>query len=177
MGKPEKPSPVKLITGIISSSNKAIIWSEKALEKKFGEIDYKSENMEFGFTDYYAGDMGPGLSRCFFSFKNLVEPSALSSIKLFTNKLELDLARSYKTIKRPVNIDPGYITEAKLVLASTKDYAHRIYIDKRIYAEITLYYQRNTFHPHTWTYPDYRSKPYIDIFNCIRDIYMKQRRT
>ncbi|OGX43889.1 MAG: hypothetical protein A3G38_03040 [Omnitrophica WOR_2 bacterium RIFCSPLOWO2_12_FULL_51_8] len=76
--------------------------------------------------------------------------------------------------RRLVNIDPGYLDLAKLVLASTKDYRHRIYLERGIYVEITLFYQRKTFNPWEWTYPDYRSREYIEVFNRIREIYKKQ---
>lgn len=176
MGKPEKPFPVKLVTGIISSSQELFEKCEKPLVRHFGEIDYKSKSMDFNFTNYYSEDMGSGLFRRFLSFKNLVDPSRLAAVKILANTLESRLARSSKQAKRPINIDPGYITDAKLVLASTKDYSHRIYIGKNIYAEITLFYQKNTFHPNNWTYPDYRTDEYISIFNDIRAIFMKQRR-
>jgi hypothetical protein len=176
MGKTEKPSPVKLVTGIISSSQELFEKCEKPLVRHFGEIDYKSKSMDFNFTDYYSKDMGMGLSRRFWSFKNLIDPSRLGLVKIFTNTLEARFARASKVSKRPINIDPGYITDAKLVLASTKDYSHRIYLGKNIYAEITLFYQKNTFHPNKWTYPDYRTDEYIAVFNDIRAIFMKHRR-
>jgi hypothetical protein len=176
MGKPEKPCPVKLVTGIISSSQELFEKCEKLLVRHFGGIDYKSKSMDFNFTDYYREEMGSNLFRRFLSFKNLVDPSQLASVKILANTLELRLAKSSKQSRRPINIDPGYISDAKLVLASTKDYSHRIYIGRSVYAEITLFYQKNTFRPNSWTYPDYKTDEYIAIFNQIRAIFMKQRR-
>ena len=77
--------------------------------------------------------------------------------------------------KRSVNIDPGYLDLAKVVLFSTKDYSHRIYLDKGIYAEVTLFYKDNRFNPWPWTYPDYRTSEYLGIFKSIREIYKRQR--
>jgi thioredoxin reductase len=89
-------------------------------------------------------------------------------IKLYANRLE---SKFLNSSLRLINIDPGYIDKAKLVLASTKDYAHRIYLQKGIFAEVTLTYRGNSFSPNDWSYPDYRSKEYIDIFNQIRALY------
>ena len=79
-----------------------------------------------------------------------------------------------KGISRIINIDPGYLDLSKLILASTKDYKHRIYLTKGIYAEVTLFYQDKTFCPWEWTYPDYKTGEYIEIFNRIRQIYAEQ---
>jgi hypothetical protein len=175
MGKAEKPCSVKLIAGIISSSEIFSNQAEKKLTRAFGSIDYRSRIIDFNFTCYYTGEMGTALKRYFLSFSRLISPERLSEIKIFTNALETGLAKKTRTLNRPVNIDPGYVTDAKLVLASTKDYSHRIYLARGIYAETTLFYQKNTFRPYSWTYPDYKTVDYIDIFNEIRGIFMRQR--
>ena len=127
--------------------------------------------MIFGHTDYYRDEFGEGLSRKFLGFSSLITPEKLSEIKVLTNRIE-DKFR--KEGRRLINIDPGYLDMAKLVLASTKDFMHRIYLDRGIYAEITLSYQNKSFRSFDWTYPDYRSKEYIDIFNEIREAYRQQ---
>ncbi|MFA5068743.1 MAG: DUF4416 family protein [Candidatus Omnitrophota bacterium] len=175
MGDIKPVCPVKLITGILYSSEASSCAAEKQLVRFFGRIDYKSEPMAFNFTNYYAGEMGPVLHRIFLSFKRLMQPGQLAGVKVITNRLERRLAKKSPILKRVVNIDPGYVTDAKLVLASTKDYGHRIYLSAGIYAEITLCYQKNSFRPHSWTYPDYAAAEYVNIFNCIRDMFMEQR--
>ena len=107
--------------------------------------------------------------------KQLIDPAKLSEIKLKTNRMELLFAKSTRARKRTVNIDPGYINDAKLVLASTKDYNHRLYILKGIYQEVTLTFQSGSFRFFDWTYPDYRTDDYIAIFNHIRELFMNQR--
>ena len=176
MGKVFSPHQVKLITGIITSSEDIFNKAERALSRYFGPVDFKSQIIDFDFTDYYEKEMGKGLKRRFISFKKLIDPARLPRIKLLANRLEERLSQGKGQIKRAVNIDPGYITDAKLVLASTKDYNHRIYIDKGIYAEVTLYYQDDSFQAWGWTYPDYKSRYYITVFNQIRSIFIKQRR-
>ena len=126
----------------------------------FGETDFQSNPMPFTHTDYYQKEFGDGLQRVFISFKKLVSPNVLSKIKVSSNTIEKKLAQ--KDL-RTVNIDPGYLALAKVVLASTKDFYHRIYLDKGIYAEITLLYQQKRFRPLEWTYPDYRSQRCQDL--------------
>ncbi|NQT95635.1 MAG: DUF4416 family protein [Candidatus Omnitrophica bacterium] len=170
-----KTHQAKLITGIIASSEKAFLGAEKLLKLKFGPIDYKSKKADFDVTNYYEKEMGAGLMRCFYSFAKLIDPAKLPAIKLKTNSFEKRVARYLKATRRAVNIDPGYITEAKLVLASTKNYYHRILLGRGIFAEITLSFRDGLFRPMEWTYPDYRTDGYIKIFNEVRDIFMRQR--
>lgn len=141
------------------------------LEKRFAKIDFSSTALPFDHTDYYQEEFGKDLNRKFVSFKKLVAPNSLPEIKIITNKIEGELSNG---LKRTINIDPGYLDLAKLLLASTKDYKHRIYLDKGIYAEVTLFFEFKSFRPWPWTYPDYKTSEYIAIFNQIRDIYHQQ---
>ncbi|MBM3243345.1 MAG: DUF4416 family protein [Candidatus Omnitrophica bacterium] len=171
MGKISSVRPVKLFIGLIFKDQRYFKEAESILIKKFGKADFKSEIMPFDLTDYYRPELGDGLKRVFISFKRLINPAHISRIKRMTNKIELRLSCSNK---RLINIDPGYLDLPKVILASTKDYAHRIYLDKGIFAEITLSFKDNSFTPKECTYPDYRKKEYIDIFNKIRSIYQGQ---
>ena len=121
--------------------------------------------------------MGRGLKRRFYSFSESIKPDRLVDIKLLTNEIEDRFSRSADFPSRRINLDPGYISPAKLVLASTKNYSHRIYLAKGIYAEVTLYFEKGTFHSFPWTYPDYKSKEYLEIFNKIRGGYLKILKT
>ena len=169
MGKIRKYNPVKLIIGFIYSEEAVFIQAKDKLRKKFGKLDFESAVLDFSYTDYYEQEMGVGLKRKFISFRKLIPLSSLYRIKLYTNRLE---SRFLSALGRKINIDPGYLDLAKLVLASTKDYAHRIYLHKGIFAEVTLSYKGNSFSPNDWSYPDYRSVEYIDIFNQIRKLYV-----
>ena len=85
---------------------------------------------------------------------------------------ETRILKKFLIVKsRQVNIDPGYLDLAKLVLATTKDYAHRIFLRKGVFAEIALSFRGASFSANAWTYPDYASKEYIDIFNQMRKLY------
>jgi len=166
MGIPTKHKPVKLIIGLIAPED-LFDKVEKILCQKFGPADFKSEILDFNFTDYYEREMGTGLKRRFLSFKRNIVPRDLSHIKLYTNRIEKKFSKSNGS--RKVNIDPGYLTLSKLVLATTKDYQHRLYLDNGIYAEVTLRFKGKSFTIWEWTYPDYRSPAYISIFNHIRN--------
>ncbi|MFH1460354.1 MAG: DUF4416 family protein [Candidatus Omnitrophota bacterium] len=166
MGIPCKHPKVKLIIGLIGPV-KLFIPVIKKLIKKFGELDFESKIIDFNFTDYYEPEMGTGLKRKFLSFKREICVRDLAKIKLYSNKLENIFAGKNK--KRRINIDPGYLTLSKLVLATTKDHQHRLYLDKGIFAEVTLRFRGKTFTAWDWTYPDYATGEYIAIFNHIRN--------
>lgn len=171
MGQLSIPQPSKLIIGLIYHSS---IIKDKALvslKKKFGAIDFLSPEIDFNYTDYYYAELGRPLRRFFMSFEKLVQEDALAKVKLYTNTLE---ERYSQRGKRHINIDPGLLNLGKLIMATTKDYNHRIYIGKGIYAEVTLYFRNNSFIPWQWTYPDYQSREYSAIFNTIRSLYAKQ---
>ncbi|MFH0826756.1 MAG: DUF4416 family protein [Candidatus Omnitrophota bacterium] len=171
MGKTTKHPPVKLIVGFIFKNSPTLKDALAALEKRFGKIDFESKPLRFAHTDYYEKEMGRGLMRIFVSFKNLILPSDLARVKICTNRIE---GKFLSGKNRLINIDPGYLELPKLVLATTKDFNHRIYLKEGIFAEVTLYYTHKTFRPWVWTYPDYRTQGYLGIFNKIREIYESQ---
>lgn len=167
----KKPLPIKLISGIIVSPKVALTRIKSPLLEKFGEIDGQSAKIPFDFTKYYEPEMGKNLTRLWVSFKGLVQPEELVKIKLTTNEIEKEFSREGK---RQVNLDPGYITGARLVLATTKDYAHRIYLGNGIFGEVTLIYKNGKFQPLPWTYPDYCQSDAIEFFERVRQKYLQQ---
>ena len=171
MGKVKKPNPVKLVVGLIFKEECVLSKAELILKNKFGFFDYESSILPFNFTDYYEAEFGQDLKKKFLSFSKLIYPQELAKIKLLTNKIESKLSRNGF---RLINIDPGYLDLAKYILATTKDYIHRIYLDKGIFAEITLYFRNNAFLPGEWSYSDYKTKEYANILTKIREIYGNQ---
>lgn len=169
MGKIRRYNPVKLVVGFIYKDEAIFIKARDRLKKAFGGLDFESAPVEFICTEHYRQELGDNLKRRFISFKRLITIGQLYRIKLYTNRLEEKFLSSGR---RLINIDPGYLDLAKLVLATTKDYAHRIYLRKGIFAEITLSFRGNSFSPNDWTYPDYRTQEYISIFNQIRSLYV-----
>jgi hypothetical protein len=154
MGIIRTPKKVKLFCGIISSNEEIKQKYFAMLEEKFGKIDLISGIMPFDFSSYYNPEMGDNLKRFWISFEKLICSQNLAEIKVFTNFIESNFAVNGK---RRVNIDPGYITPANIVLATTKDYSHRIYLDKGIYGEVAMIYKENGYKKLPWSYPDYLS--------------------
>jgi len=171
LGKIKKQKKVKLVFGLITAKEDLFLKIERILSKKFGHLDFRSNIINFNHTSYYQKEFGCNLKRQFLSIAQLIKPETLPSIKLFTNSIENKLSQNGC---RQINIDPGYITEAKLILASTKDFTHRIYLGRGVFEEVTLYYQNNNFNSWQWTFPDYKTKAYINIFKRIRELYLKQ---
>ena len=147
---------------------------ENLLEDAFGTIDLRSERIPFDRTSYYQQEMGDELVREWVSFKQLIRQDAIADAKLATSRLEKRLARPDGS--RTANLDPGYVVPPRLVLATMKDFAHRIYLDKGIYAEVTLIYREGEFQPLEWTYPDYRQPGALDFFTTVRTAYLAQTR-
>lgn len=171
MGIAVRYPPVKLIAGFIFHDPAFYARAKAALIRRFGPVDFESRVIPFSYTDYYEKEFGKDLKRVFLSFQKPVPLDRLARIKSITNSLEHSL--SVKN-RRTVNIDPGFIDLAKLVLATTKDFCHRIYLSRGIFAEVTLFYKDKSFRHWDWTYPDYRTAEYIEIFNHIRDVYSQQ---
>lgn len=166
------PKKEKIIAGFIYSSDDDYRSAAGILAEKFGAIDFDSLEKRFEHTDYYEDEMGKGLKRRFVSFAGLADPGELSAIKIFTNGVEEKFLFE-GTSRRRVNIDPGLLSEPKLVLASTKNFTHRIYIGSSIWAEVTLRYIGDSYTTLEWTYPDYAKKETIAFFNAVRKEYRK----
>jgi len=148
--------------------------AQKLLEEHWGEIGFYSPSFEVTpFTTYYEAEMGTGIQKQFMLFTSLVSvEEANQSAKFLTNRLEAQLSDSNG--RRTVNLDPGYLTLDKVVLYTTKNHAHRLYITKGCYAEITLRYHRGSFHPLPHTYPDYQTSLALEFFNQARELLRQQ---
>jgi hypothetical protein len=165
------PDPVKVIASLLSPDNDILAEVISRMSEEYGDIDYVSELLPFEYTDYYSAEMGERLARRFISFDALMDPGDLSQIKVFTNSIEAQRAEGGR---RQVNIDPGYISEAHLILATGKRYTHRPYIGNGVYADLTLMYRNRTFQPLEWTYPDYAGDRIITMLIRMRTKYLLQ---
>lgn len=165
-----------LIAGITFAGDDVYEISIDRLTDNFGPIELKSPVFEFTMTDYYTAEMGTGLRKQFIAFTRPIDMEALPGIKHATNAIENDNAvASEGSIKRRINIDPGYVTLSKLVLATTKDYSHRVYIGQSMYAETTLRFVGGTFSAFETTYPDHQTPLAIAFFNEVRDFVRRNR--
>lgn len=168
MSQPLKARPAKLVVGSLVSDKKLFKDVAVELERKFGAVDMVSGWMEFEYTDYYANEMGRPLHRRLLVFKELISQQALASIKLQTNALEETFSISGN---RRVNIDPGYLLYERFVLATGKNFTHRIYIGSGIYADLTLIFQKGAFQRLPWTYPDYSNDEMMTFLMQVREKY------
>ena len=172
------PKPVKLIIGILAADETSLAAAVKAISKSFGVIDLASDVWPFTQTDYYKDELGPNALRQFVSIENLIDPGKLAQIKHDTNSLEQQLADSLKlSLPRPVNLDPGFIEPSKLILASTKNFSHRIYIGNKMFAEVMLMYEKGHWRHFEYTFPDYRQSCYQDFLSKVRTCLMEQLKT
>jgi len=176
MGKISSATPVKLFYGIISGFEDIVKKAEDNLIEHFGTIDCRIEPIKFDFTDYYFPQMGSNLWRYFISFEELIDAGRLADIKILSNEIETNYASQISEVKRPINLDPGYVSAGNMVLASTKNYVHRIYLGKGIYAELEYLFGKNKVHFLKWTYADYQTDEYIKFFIKIRKLYLQQLR-
>ncbi|MDI9571216.1 MAG: DUF4416 family protein [Pseudomonadota bacterium] len=173
MSIPRPAPPAKLFVSVIGADGERVNTAIALLMDSFGEADYISPWRDFAYTDYYEREMGHGLRRRFASFAEHVSPESLPEIKLKTNDLERRLAVGGS---RRVNIDPGYVTAAHLILATGKGYGHRPYLRGGIYADLTLVYRAGAFQTLPWTYPDYAAPETRAMLEAIRRRHLGQLR-
>lgn len=171
MGQPKLALEVKLFAAVTFNNKELFEQIKLLLEARFGNIDTLSAIYDFNYTQYYAREMGVNLQKQLLGFEQLIRPERLADIKLITNEIEQKYAIENN---RQVNIDPGYLTGAKVVLATTKNFDHRIYLGKGIYGDVHLRYRGNKFIMNEWTYPDYREMIVIEFFARLRKKYMKK---
>jgi len=176
MGQPSSPPPCLLLMAAFSRYDAAFDWARCRAVEAWGPVVLESPAFAFSETDYYRSTMGPDLHKMFFAFQRPFDPADLPEIKLQTNRWEEEYAAlAGRAEPRPLNLDPGYLTLAKLVLASTKDFAHRIYLSRGIYAEITLQYRHHGWRRHEYTFPDYRRPDYHQFFDACREVIQNMR--
>jgi hypothetical protein len=168
MSQPQTPHPAKLVIGIFLKHKLRIQSVARDLADRFGTVDMLSPWYDFDFTDYYASEMGAPLLRRIFIFKTLIGQEELVRIKQATNALEQEYCVEGR---RAVNIDPGYLTRERFVLATGKNFTHRIYLSQGIYADLTLIYQKGAFRALPWTYPDYASETLRTFLEQVRRRY------
>lgn len=169
MSIPSKPDSAKLVIGVFTNEKTLFAKVAERLIDKFGSADIISQWMPFDYTSYYEPEMGEALDRRMMSFEKLIEQGDLVSIKLLTNEIEKEYADGGK---RNINIDPGYLLMSRFVLATGKDFTHRVYLDKGIYADLTLIFKSGQFQTLPWTYPDYADTIMLQYLTGVRNKYI-----
>lgn len=166
------------IAAVFSRDESARRWAKQQMVEAWGDVVRESESYEFVETRYYESSMGKGIVKQLFAFDQLMDPSDLVDAKLRSNQWEQEFAsQDLVQVERPLNVDPGYVTEAKLVLATTKDRDHRIYLDRGIFAEVTLYFHKGDWASRPWTYQDYeRTEVQTFLSACRNDLRVRYNR-
>ena len=171
----KKPEPVKLIIGIFAANKAALQSAAQAVIAEFGKADFISDIWPFNMTGYYKAEAGDSIVKQFVSIEKLIHPSKLAKIKHRTNRLEKKLAKALKmSLPRPVNLDPGIIEPSKLILATTKNFSHRIYIGRKMYAELTLTFDKGRWKSYDYTFADHKQQCYHDFFSKVRTKLVEQ---
>lgn len=173
MSQPREALPAKLVAGLLFNDFPTQQQVLKTLVDRFGPLDFLSEARPFTFTSYYNREMGPGIFRQTAAFLQLGRPEDLPDIKIFTNRVEADL--SQEDGRRRVNIDPGFLSEERFILATGKNFTHRIYLRDGIYADLTLIYQKGAFQILPWTFPDHRDPLLLHYLAVLRQKLIFQR--
>jgi hypothetical protein len=174
VGAAKKPQPAKLFLACMYANESVFRQALDAFQERYGVIDKKVGPLRVTeYTDYYTEEMGTGIRKCYMTFAAPVERDGLAAIKIFSNGLE---RASAVDDKRVVNCDPGYVTNDKLVLATTKDFYHRIYLAEGIYAEVTLHYQNGRYRYFSWTYPDYKAPEVLKLLESARAALVHESR-
>jgi hypothetical protein len=170
MGLPSFPEPAMLLAAVFSRHAEALDWAKRKLAAEWGPIELESPAFDFVETDYYEPTMGSDIKKVFWAFEKPFDAADLVDVKLAANRWEEEFAAGANLPEpRPLNIDPGYLTLGKLVLASTKDFMHRIYLNRGIFAEVTLFYKHRRWLHHDCTFADYRREDYQRFFSQCRD--------
>lgn len=172
MARVQEPTKGRPIVSIIYSSLDALAESLKALERKFGPVQYETLEIDCNKTEMYTEEMGSELLRRFFSFERLAERGWLVEMKKICHKIEPNFADQTAGYDfRTVNIDPGILTPSNLTMASHRELNHRVYLKDGVYAELALIYARGQFRRLPWTNPDYCQGEAIEFFMRVHESF------
>ena len=165
----------KLIIGFIYSTDENYERALKIMTDRFGPVDFMTEEFSFTneFSDYYDEELGGEARRRILSFERLVDPTEQADIKTFTNSVEADFSIDGN---RKINLDPGFLSHGRLLLATTKKTGFRIPLKDGIYTELTLFYARGAWQKLPWTYRDYQSERVQSFLTEVRKKYLLQRK-
>lgn len=157
---------VKFFVAVLYSKKEIYDKTILLLKEKFGEIIIEGKPYDFDFTDYYSEEMGKDLLKRFVVFKKEIDKKELSQIRKVTGEIE-DKFRV--NVKRQINLDPGYISDKEVVLASVKKKDFKENIGNGIFAHKIYSFENNKVKIFFHTFPDYKveenKKFFLDIKN------------
>ncbi len=173
-GQYDPPPAAKIFCGFIYVPDLNLAEVLCLLEQAWGSVEFISRRIDFAYTRYYGTEMGSPLTRKFVSFREEVDQEDLPRLKWEAKRVEGSYLNAWGG--RRVNIDPGLLLPERLVLATTKPFAHRPYLARGIYADLTLVYRKKSYRPLVWTYPDYRAPDALRMINNLRKHCFLQKR-
>lgn len=170
MAEARRPGPVRFFTAVLAADERCLQAAARLVAERWGEPDLASPHYPFAHTGYYAAETGTHIIRAFFSFPGGFDREELPARKNASNAMEKELAAALADtgLSRPVNLDPGYLALEKIVLASCKNFAHRLYLGQGVFGEVTLFYRGGRFEGAPWTFPDFLSGAYDAFFLEVR---------
>lgn len=172
MSRPHRPEPVLLVLALLHEPEFPLAELREQLRARFGDLDEETAPLAFEWTDYYRPEMGAGLQRRFLTMTELIEPVRLVEVKLATNELEDDWLNAGGG--RRVNLDPGIMSMHNFILATGKNFSHRVYLDRGIFADLTLIWTKGGWRDLPWTFPDYRDGRLQEILTGFRERYRRR---
>jgi len=172
MSRLKIPPPVKPVAAIFTSDPGLLAEAGRRLEAEVGVLDYISREFLFDQTDYYREEMGWPLKKRYLAAERLMDPTSLVALKIRAMAIEAEFLDGGG--RRRVNIDPGYLSAERLVLATGKNYIHRIYLGQGVWADLTLIFEAGEFKTLPWTYPDYATEEVRSVMKDIRLKYLDQ---
>ncbi len=137
-----------------------------------GAIEKEAEPFDFSHSSYYESEMGTGLKKSLVAFSTLQKRDKLVDIKHIANDIEKKYSEDDR---RQINIDPAILTLENFVLATNKNFTHRIYLKDNIFADLTLVYKKKKgYSPLEWTYLDYKSDYVVSFLNEVRSLFFER---
>jgi uncharacterized protein DUF4416 len=175
LGAPHAHPPVKLLIALLTSDLQIMEEVERRLCAAYGAIEDRTEIFLFTFPGPFQREMGENLKKRIICFETLLPIEQLPEVKKFTNDLEWEYREHLQErSRRVINLDPGYLTLSKVLLASTRNYSHHVYLKDGVYGELLLRFHRGALRNLPWTYADYRSHLAHSFFTKVRERYHTQ---
>lgn len=153
----------------------ALMWHPEFSEKdalnaasEFGELAERSEAFEFTHTSYYEREMGAGLKKRFVAVNGFCARDSLARHKQRATEIENGYLTPFKT--RLLNIDPMLVSLENVVVASSKNFPHRVYLGQGVFGDLALIRRKSGFDVLPWTYPDYaEQRPFFEtVFSTLK---------
>jgi len=159
------PAPARLVISSIFKDERILDAVLPLVSESVGELCPAGPLLAFDRTDYYHAEMGKPLFRRFFTAQTMVSRDALPKIKIRMEDIEREFSREGR---RSVNLDPGLLSLENFILATGKNFSHRVYLGEGVFADLTLIFQKGEYRPLPWTYPDYASPEIRHILKELR---------